>query len=146
MFPHGFEHVPDPLKTLLDARERLAPGGRILIRMPTVSSDAWQHYRTDRIQLDPPRHLTRFSRPWMERCADRAGMAVQALRDDSTSVQFWGSEQACRGMALVDARSTFINPRRSPIPAHERRTWDRAARRLNAEQRGDQAAWVRSAH
>ena len=38
MFHHSFEHVPDPRSSLTSAMGLLAAGGRILIRMPTVSS------------------------------------------------------------------------------------------------------------
>jgi len=33
------------------------PGGWCVIRIPTVSSFAWEHYREQWVQLDAPRHF-----------------------------------------------------------------------------------------
>ena len=41
---HSLEHMPDQMNALSQARRLLAPGGRVLIRVPAVSSDAIEHY------------------------------------------------------------------------------------------------------
>ena len=142
MLHHCFEHVPNPRETMAQVRELLAPGGRVLVRMPTVSSAAFERYGTSWLQLDPPRHLTVFSRIGMERlCAD-GGLAVHVVRDDSTAFQFWASEQALASVPLVSGTSHFVNPDRSAFSAARLRDWEREAAALNAAGRGDQAAWV----
>lgn len=134
MSHHGFEHVPDPLQTLHDMRRLLSSSGRILIRTPTVSSEAYARYGASWAQLDPPRHLTIFSRKGMELVSERAGFRIAAVRDDASAFQFWASEQVRAGQPLVGER--LATSRR------QRLRWARAARRLNAAQRGDQADWV----
>ena len=45
MLHHSLEHVPDPHETMSQVRQLLAPaGGRVLVRMPTVSSAAYERY------------------------------------------------------------------------------------------------------
>jgi SAM-dependent methyltransferase len=142
MFHHSFEHLRDPESELLLATSRLAPGGRILIRMPTVSSWAWEHYGPDWVQLDAPRHLAVFSRDGMERLAARCGLRTIETWDDSTSFQFWGSEQVRRGIALNDPTSHMVAERRSPFTREQLAEWTSEAERLNRCREGDQAGWV----
>lgn len=142
MLHHCFEHVPDPRETLNQVRRVLAPGGRVLVRMPTVSSEAFERYGTSWMQLDPPRHLTVFSRLGMERLCARVGLLIKELSDDSTAFQFWASEQARSGVSLVSDTSHFVHPDRSAFSADQIRAWEKEAASLNARGRGDQAAWV----
>lgn len=44
-FHHVFEHVEDPKKTLLEAKNLLADDGQILIRIPVSDSTACEKYR-----------------------------------------------------------------------------------------------------
>ena len=142
MLHHSLEHVPDPRATLEAVAHRLSPAGRVLVRMPTVSSAAYERYGHDWIQLDPPRHLTLFSREGMETLARSTGFAVEAVVDDSSSFQFWGSEQARRGTSLMAPDSHFVNASGSAFTRAQLRAWDREAEELNRAGRGDQAAWV----
>jgi SAM-dependent methyltransferase len=57
MFHHTLEHVPDPAATLDQVRDRLAPGGWAIVRMPVAGCHAWREYGVDWVQLDAPRHL-----------------------------------------------------------------------------------------
>jgi SAM-dependent methyltransferase len=142
MFHHSFEHVPDPAASLRQALERLTPGGRVLIRMPTPSSQAFESYRAAWVQLDAPRHLVVLSRPGVDRLCDRLGAEVISVDDDSTGFQFWGSEQNLRGIPLMDGRSVMVAPGDAPFSTTQLRGWEKQAVALNREGRGDQAAWV----
>jgi SAM-dependent methyltransferase len=142
MFHHSFEHLADPESELCAAASRLGRDGRILIRMPTVSSWAWEHYGTDWVQLDAPRHLAVLSRAGMAGLAERCGVRVLDVTDDSTAFQFWGSEQVRRGIALDDPSSHMIDEGRSPFTNAQIAGWSREAERLNRSSRGDQAAWI----
>jgi SAM-dependent methyltransferase len=142
MLHHAFEHVPEPRETMRQVRDRLRRGGRALIRMPTVSSAAYARYGRDWMQLDPPRHLTLFSRLGMERlCAD-TGMRLVRVSDDSTAFQFWASEQIIAGTPLVSETSHFLHPERSAFTTAQIRRWEHEAARLNRQHRGDQSCWV----
>lgn len=142
MFHHSLEHVPDPAQTLTQARERLSPGGHVLVRMPTVSSEAYERYGSTWIACDAPRHLSIASREGMRQLCDRTGLEIQSVVDDSNEAQFWASEQYRAGTPLVADDSHFVNPRRSPFTRGQIRRWRREAERLNRQSRGDQAAWV----
>jgi SAM-dependent methyltransferase len=142
MFHHSFEHVRDPGATLREALRRLTPGGRVLIRMPTPSSDTFETYGAAWVQLDAPRHLVVLSRPGVDSLCQRVGATVVSVEDDSTGFQFWGSEQYLRGMPLMDAHSVMVSPREAPFSKTQLQGWEKRAVVLNGQGRGDQAAWV----
>jgi SAM-dependent methyltransferase len=140
IFNHSFEHIGEPIGALTSARRRLAPNGRCLVRMPTVSSHAWREYGTGWIALDPPRHLFLHSVESLRLVAALAGMRIQKLTYDSTAFQFWGSEQVKRGISLCSARSYLWNPLAAPFSRREMSEFRRRARELNALNDGDQFA------
>ncbi len=142
MFHHSLEHVPDPGASLEAAARMLSPRGRILLRMPTVSSEAYREYGADWVQLDAPRHITVFSREGVDALARRHGLRVTAARDDSMAFQFWGSEQVRRRIPLMAPNSHLISERDSVFSEAELSAWEERAERLNAAAQGDQVAWV----
>ena len=132
MLHHVLEHVASPLEMLEAVAARLAPGGRALVRLPTVSSEAWERYRERWVQLDPPRHLFVPSRAGMEALVRRAGLEVAECRDDSTDFQFTASEGYLEDIPL----------REQPLTGRwEAARLRRVAEALNREGRGDQVAY-----
>ena len=140
VFNHSYEHMDQPVKILQHCAELLAPGGCCLLHIPTVSSWAWQHYRTNWVQLDAPRHFFLYSVAALEIVASSAGLRVADILYDSTGFQFWGSEQYVRDIPLFSERSYLKQPgavfSESDILKFEER-----ARVLNASKQGDQAAF-----
>lgn len=134
MFNHALEHVPDPEGALRAARSLLAPAGRVLVRVPVADCLAWKRYGTAWVQLDAPRHLFIFSRKGLAALALRAGLNLEAVRDDSTEVQFLGSELYREGRPLEEFRERY--------GWAARRRFRKEARRLNARGEGDQAGFV----
>lgn len=132
-YHHALEHVPEPALELRRVRERLAPGGLALVRVPWVPSQAFDTYGAEWVQLDAPRHLTVPSRDGLRAAAEAAGLTWLASGDDSTELQFWGSEAYRAGRSLAEAAATPDAARRG--------TWRREAARLNALGRGDQG-WM----
>jgi len=141
MFHHSFEHLPDPHEALAHVATLLAGGGWCLLRVPTVSSWAWEHYGTDWVQLDAPRHLHLFSHESIRLLAESHGFVVEDIVCDSTSLQFWGSEQYRQGIALRDGRSLAIDPDAGVFSRRELAAFRRSSERLNKAQRGDQAIY-----
>jgi SAM-dependent methyltransferase len=136
MFNHSLEHVPDPVSILEQAVQRLAPAGAILVRVPTPSSDAWKLYRTDWVQLDAPRHIVLPSRAGASIMAQRVGLAIDEVIDDSGPFQFLGSERYRRDIPLHEG------PDRELFSDEEIARFAERAVELNAHHRGDQAMFV----
>lgn len=139
---HAFEHMPDPRAALAGLAALLAPGGRLVIRVPVADADAREQYREDWVQLDPPRHLVIPSRAGLATLAADAGLRISSLRSDSTAFQFWGSEQYRAGMTLMDPASHLNNPRGSMFSRRDIAGFTRRARAANRRHRGDQVAVV----
>ena len=142
MFHHSLEHVPDPATSLELAMTKLAPGGQILVRMPTVSSEAYDIYGADYYGLDAPRHVSIPSRAGVDALAERVGLRVVRTRDDSTASQFWASEQVRRGIPLMAPNSHMVSEADSPFSKAEIDAWAKRSLELNESSRGDQSAWV----
>jgi len=145
MFHHSFEHLPDPLETLTTATRLLARDGTMVVRIPLVSSYAWEKYGVAWVQLDAPRHFFLHSRESMGRLAGAAGLRVERVVDDSTEFQFLGSELYVRDIPLVsegvyvlDAKGSIFG---SVFSREEVQQFRRLAGELRASGRGDQAAF-----
>jgi len=140
MFHHSLEHMPEQQAALAAARALISETGRILVRVPTCSSAAWRDYRENWVQLDAPRHLYLHSRESLRLSAERAGLRVLSMTDDSGSFQFWGSEQYRRGIALSDPAG-HGNTHRLFSKA-EMKVFAARAKALNAQGQGDQIVAV----
>ena len=93
VFNHSFEHMSDPLGVLKKATSLLEKEGKILIRVPTVSSFAWNEYKTNWYQLDAPRHFFLHSLESIEHIANRSNLNIRSLDYDSTAFSLIKSEQ-----------------------------------------------------
>lgn len=138
-YHHSFEHVPDPKEHMQQIAKLLSPIGVAIIRIPTVSSHAWEHYRTNWAQLDAPRHFFLHSRESMRLLGAQAGLELIQVVDDSRHFQFSGSEKYVADTALTAPRKQglfrFLN--------RKLKKWgySRMARKLNRQGRGDQAGF-----
>lgn len=66
MMHHVFEHLPQPRASLSACAKRLKASGKILLRLPTVESVAWERYRENWVQWDAPRHHFLHTRASLE--------------------------------------------------------------------------------
>ncbi len=140
MFHHVFEHIPDSLDVLRTVARLLAPNGVCLIRTPTVSSYAWEHYGVNWVQLDAPRHFFIYSVESMKILANNANLSVGKILYDSTDFQFWGSEQYLRDIPLMSERSYLVDRSHSIFSVADIATFKKTAKALNAESQGDSIA------
>jgi SAM-dependent methyltransferase len=138
MLHHSLEHIPDQ-QLAISAIARLLPSdGRCLIRIPTVSSYAWEHYRENWFQIDAPRHLVLHSIDSLRDLGESSGLVLEHLDFDSTESQVLWSERYRDDVAMNDESPDFSRKQRRVARA--------LARRLNSERRGDQvAAYFRKA-
>jgi 2-polyprenyl-3-methyl-5-hydroxy-6-metoxy-1,4-benzoquinol methylase len=136
MFHHSFEHIPSPRDAMLAVYRKLRPDGRCLIRIPTPSSEAWEIYGVDWVQLDAPRHLTLISRLGMTKLAEQCGFSIVSVIDDSSGKALMCSELYRRGISLQE-QNIESHFSRDCISDYEIR-----ASAANAASRGDQAAFI----
>lgn len=141
MFHHSLEHMPEQLMAMQLAHSLIAVGGYCIVRVPLVSSYAWQHYGVNWVQLDAPRHFYLHSTCSLKQLASRAGFECIAVRHDATAFQFWGSEQYARDIPMQDPRSYLVNPQASIFSGADIARFDEESIRLNASGQGDQAAF-----
>jgi SAM-dependent methyltransferase len=132
---HAFEHMGDQEGTLTSVHHLLSAGGECVIRMPVVSSFAWEHYREDWVQLDAPRHLALHTIESMRMLAERTGFELVEVIYDSNELQFVGSEMYQRDIALAEDPGDLFS-------AKQKREFRRRAEDLNQVCRGDSAAFV----
>ena len=142
MFNHSFEHIVDQLQTLQAVFRLLADGGICIIRVPTASSYAWEHYKTHWVQLDPPRHLYLHTRESMGILAEKGGFQLVDTAYDSNEFQFWGSEQYQKGISLDDSRSYHLKRDKPIFTEKDIVLFRKMAKKMNREKRGDQAAFI----
>jgi 2-polyprenyl-3-methyl-5-hydroxy-6-metoxy-1,4-benzoquinol methylase len=84
---HAIEHVENPVAVLARCRELLGPSGRIILTTPNVKSLGHRLFGRDWLALDPPRHLSLFSRASLKRCVQLAGLRVSHARTRASMVE-----------------------------------------------------------
>jgi hypothetical protein len=74
----------DPLRSLMLARDLLAPGGRLVIETPTLDSRTWRLFSERWPGVQAPRHTVLFSRLTLEMMLDAAGLEVESYHPRGT--------------------------------------------------------------
>jgi 2-polyprenyl-3-methyl-5-hydroxy-6-metoxy-1,4-benzoquinol methylase len=139
MFHHSFEHIADAINTMQTVAALLQPNGHCVIRAPTVSSHAWEHYKVKWVQLDAPRHFYLHSVESIAILANKTGLVLYKIIYDSTAFQFWESEQYKNNIPLYDKRSYQVNQKDSIFSRRQIAAFARQAKELNRNEQGDQA-------
>ena len=141
MFHHSFEHIADPLKTIKSVARLLSPKGICILRLPIVSSYAWNYYGTHWIQLDAPRHFFLHSIESIRILLKKVNLVVDKIVYDSTDFQFWGSEQHIKGIPFISSQSHTVNPKNSIFSKKDIKRYKQKAKELNLKDQGDQAVF-----
>ncbi len=137
MFNHSFEHLDSPQRYLERVNQILTPKGICIIRIPTVSSEAWETYKEHWVQLDAPRHYFLFSVKSMELLAERCGFGIKGTYYESTAFQFIGSEQYRKGISLYGSELSYYKGNRNIFTAEAVNGFQLRAEQLNKEKKGD---------
>lgn len=140
MFHHSFEHLPNPIETLATVYRLLPSGGACLIRVPLVSSKAWETYGTNWVQLDAPRHFFLYSLESLKILAGKTQFEIKEIVYDSDEFQFWGSQQYLKDIPLMAENSYGRNPAKSIFSQEDIDSFKAMAQELNSTSQGDQAA------
>jgi 2-polyprenyl-3-methyl-5-hydroxy-6-metoxy-1,4-benzoquinol methylase len=141
MFHHSFEHMSDPLEVLRAVNRNLSGHGLCVIRIPVVTSYAWEKYGIKWVQVDAPRHFYLHSIKSMELLVNKANLKIDDIIWDSTSFQLWGSEQYLKGIPLRSELSYAENKSKSIFSPYEIKLFETQANELNRNKCGDQAAF-----
>jgi SAM-dependent methyltransferase len=136
-FHHSLEHMQGQVEALSQAKRLLAARGQVLVRIPTVTSEAFERYREHWVNLDAPRHFFLHSHRSLEIAGSKAGLKVSRLWCDATAVQFTSSEQYLRDIPLIDQRSASPGTGRELFSNAQRREYARRTAELNRNLRGD---------
>lgn len=128
---HSLEHIPDQREILTAVRDRLAPNGVVLIRIPVVSSHVWEKYGTNWVEMDPPRHLYLHSKKSIELLGQQVGLELFQVIHDSKSFEFWGSEQNKRNIPLVSENSYWVNETSSEFTQPELDAFEKLTLEVN---------------
>lgn len=106
---HSFEHMPDQVNTLRNIYDLLKPGGFCVLRIPLSSSLAFEKFKENWVQLDAPRHYYLHSVDSIKILAEKVGFNIIDVVFDSTSFQFWGSENYLRNIPTKNKKiMTYI--------------------------------------
>lgn len=141
MLHHSLEHMPEQIETVRTIADKLADKGVCIIRVPVVSSFAWDHYGVNWVQLDAPRHFYLHSVRSMEILAEKAGLELYDVKYDSTDFQFFGSEQYKAGIPLCAPHLRKWRVSRSILRGLRKIYFMIRAKKLNEQNRGDQAVF-----
>ncbi|MEO5345406.1 MAG: class I SAM-dependent methyltransferase [Magnetococcus sp. YQC-9] len=134
MLHHALEHMPDQHATLERLRERLNPGGGLLIRIPVAQTYAHRRYGVHWAAWDAPRHLYLHSVTSLHRLAEQHGFAIFARHHDARPENLLGCEFYQRNISHPEWS-------RYPFPPETVQAMRRLTERLNATLDGDTACF-----
>jgi SAM-dependent methyltransferase len=138
-YHHAFEHTKNPQENLNRVSDLLADNGVCILRIPTVSSYAWRHYKTNWFQIDAPRHYFLHSIKSIRYLAEKSGLELSNVIYDSTYKQFADSERYATDESLRTPRKKgLVNFLKRKLAKLE---YQRRAAALNKAKDGDQAAF-----
>jgi ubiquinone/menaquinone biosynthesis C-methylase UbiE len=147
MLHHSFEHMSNPEDVLCKIQKLLSPNGICLIRIPVADSYAYEYYRENWVQLDAPRHVFLHTNKSMAFLAEKVGLKVDEIINDSINFSFIGSEQYKRGISLTSPQSYF-KPfykkifSKSIFSSKELIQFSERAIKINSEGKGDQRIYI----
>lgn len=136
-YHHAFEHLPNPAENLKKVNDLLSENGVCIIRIPTVSSYAWEQYKSNWVQLDAPRHFFLHSKKSIELLAEENGLELFDIKYDSNHLQFTGSELYLKDIPLKDLKNKEVRK----MAKKHKTAYNKKAKELNKKNEGDQAAF-----
>lgn len=142
LFDHSFEHIPNPRELLTKAAALLEPGGCVIVRIPLSDSFARYRYGANWVQWDAPRHLNLFTQDSFSRLARQCGLRVETMLQDSSSFQFWASEDYRHDRFFHSKESFAQSQQYVHFTRRQVRDYARWAKWLNQMGAGDQATFI----
>ena len=149
MLHHSFEHMDNPEAVLSKIKKLLSANGLCIIRIPVSDSYAFEVYKENWVQLDAPRHVFLHTNKSMKLLAEKSGLKVDKITDDSGSFQFIASEQYKKGISL-NAPNSFYRSfykklfSKTLVTKEELNNYNIKSEQLNNSGKGDQRVFVLS--
>lgn len=137
---HVFEHLPEQSIYLEKLKSLLKKDGKLIIRIPTVDSYAWEYYRENWFQVDAPRHLFLHSVKSMKILTESMHLKISDVIYDSTYHQFYHSEEYKNDIPLNQSQHNGIY--KYLTKKINKRKYLNQTKKLNKESRGDQAVFI----
>lgn len=133
---HSFEHMSNPQEMFNLVSERLLnKNGKFIVGIP-LALYAWEKYRTNWVQLDPPRHFFAHTPESIKILAKNAGLKIKEIIFDSQEFQFWASESYINDIPLT------LPECYESWPPELIAEFKNQAEELNERQQGDQATFI----
>jgi SAM-dependent methyltransferase len=104
---HSLEHLRDPVATIRDVRELLAPAGMLMIAVPDAAGIQASVFGREWLHLDVPRHLFHFDRRALRRLLHTAGFAVERWWNQELEYDLMGWSQSALNMVMPSRNGFF---------------------------------------
>ncbi len=85
------EHMPNPLKILIECERILKKEGKILVNVPNSTSLNYHLFSSNWVSLDAPRHLYIFSNKTLEMYGEKCNLSVNKINYKSEPFTILGS-------------------------------------------------------
>ena len=135
----SFEHMSDPLETLISIERLLSDDGMCLLSTPLFPNAAYDICGVNWYEWDAPRHLFLHSRKSMEYLCQKAGLKIEEVRCNARDLQFISSLLYQKGIPYIDHTDEVIQ---SHFTSVQRQQFAEYTAALNEKGYGDHAVFV----
>jgi 2-polyprenyl-3-methyl-5-hydroxy-6-metoxy-1,4-benzoquinol methylase len=139
---HVLEHLPEQLDKLLRLRGLLSDDGKIVLRIPSATSDAFEKYREFWYQFDAPRHLFLHSHQSINELLIRAGYKVVDMFCDSTIWQYYSSDLYMKNIPFSFHMRTYLFTLPKLLINGKLNEYKQKVKKVNCQLKGDQIVIV----
>lgn len=139
MLQDSFEHMGDPLETLISVERLLNETGICVISTPVFPNAVYDVLGVNWYQWDAPRHLFLHSVNSMKHLCQRAGLRIQNIVFDSGIRQFTASFLYQEGIPYIRQNVDMVKDKFS---LEELESFEEFTAELNQNRYGDHAVFV----
>ncbi len=137
MLHHAFEHMSNPLQTLISLAGLLETNGKLLIRIPVASSKGWKTYGVNWVHLDAPRHFFLHTFKSIELLSAQANLEIEKVVHESEEISITGSESYARDIPLMDTAYPLSSAKKRFFSWFARQRAKTLAKKMNFENAAD---------
>lgn len=136
---HSFEHMPNPLETLLSIKRLLRPSGVCLLTMP-VAGDLYLKYGPNCYLIQAPQHSFLFTIQGMSILAEKAGLHIErTIRDADTTANWYKISELWKRDIVFNEGTEDLNKK---FTQDELVQFDQIEKELKIQGKGDNVTFV----